>query len=80
MSTFNEYMQNNIALKIRKLRISRGYTQEELSYLLNKNMKYIGHIERCERQISNIGLCEIMEFFKIQPKDFYSFDKNYEWS
>ena len=79
MSTFNEYMRKNIACKIRELRINAGYTQEELSELLNKNSKYIGHIERGERQISIVGLCEIMEFFKTQPKDFYSFNTEYKW-
>lgn len=53
MSSFEDYYYKNIAEQIRKYRLKNGLTQEELSDMLSKNLKYIGHIERCERKISN---------------------------
>ena len=79
MSSFNEYYQKNIAKQLRRYRLKYNLTQEKLSEILGKNIKYIGHIERCERQISNKTLMEIFEILRIQPKDFYNFDNYYSW-
>ena len=37
MSSFEEYFYRNIANQIRKYRIEKGFSQEELSYKLSKN-------------------------------------------
>ena len=79
MSSFSDYYKN-IACKIRKYRTELGYTQEQLSEILGKNLKYIGHIERCERKISTTKLIELIDFFKVQPVDFYSFDEKFNWN
>ena len=79
MSSFGKYYIRNIALQVRKYRIKNGYTQEELSDLLGKNLKYIGHIERGERTMSNKALMQFMELLKIQPSEFYAFKNNYNW-
>lgn len=79
MSNFEDYFDTNIAKQVRKFRLIADLTQEELSLLLNKNIKYIGHIERGERKISRKGQMEIMDFLKIQPSDFYNFDDEYIW-
>ena len=79
MSSFEEYCKINIALQVRKYRIENGYTQEELSDLLGKNLKYIGHIERCERTMSSKTSMQFMELLKIQPSEFYAFKHNYNW-
>lgn len=79
MSTFEKYYYKNIAERIRTLRISNGYTQEELSEKLSKNPKYINHIECCSRKISNKMLIKIMDFFQILPSDFFKFEVDYEW-
>lgn len=79
MSSFEEYFYYNISNKIRQYRIIFGYTQEQLSELLGKNLKYIGHIERQERKISQDALLQLMQIFKVQPTDFYNFDEKYIW-
>ncbi|MFQ8626212.1 MAG: helix-turn-helix domain-containing protein [Candidatus Gastranaerophilaceae bacterium] len=80
MSSFEDYFYKNIAKQVRKYRLERGYTQEKLSEILSKNLKYIGHIERCERKISNTMLIKLLEILKVQPVEFYSFNEQYKWS
>lgn len=77
MSSFQDYYYSNIACKIRFYRIKSGLTQEELSAIIGKNSKYIGHIERCERYISNKIIIKLMEFWNIQPAEFFNFDEKY---
>lgn len=79
MSSFEKYFYENIAKQVRKFRKERGFTQEELSGMLSKNIKYIGHVERCERKISNKMIIELLDLLKIQPSEFYAFDTNYKW-
>lgn len=79
MSSFESFYHQNIGIKIRKYRTLSGDTQEELSAKLGKNEKYIGHIERCERKISNKILIKLLDMWKIQPKEFFSFDVDYNW-
>lgn len=79
MSSFEEYFYKNIALQIRKYRIQKGFTQEQLSEMLSKNLKYIGHVERCERKISNTVIIKLLELLQIQPSEFYAFETPYEW-
>ena len=80
MSSFKKYFYKNIAKQVRKKKKKKGYTQEQLSEILCKNLKYIGHIERCERKISNKMIIELLNILKIQTKEFYSFDEPYTWS
>lgn len=79
MSSFEDYYYKNIAKQVRKYREINGFTQEELSDKLSKNLKYIGHIERGERRMSNSMLIVFMETLKIQPSEFYAFEKYKEW-
>lgn len=81
MSTksFEQFFYKNIAKKIKKYRCYYGYTQERLSEILDLNLKYIGHIERCERKISTKVLIKIIYFFKISPNDFFDFDEKYDY-
>lgn len=44
MSSFEEYYYRNIGKQIRKYRVERNISQEQLSEMLYKNLKYIGHI------------------------------------
>lgn len=77
MSSFEDYYYKNVAKKIRFYREKNSITQEELSDIIGKNIKYIGHIERCERYISNKMLIKLIEYFKIQPEDFFKFDDKF---
>ena len=78
MLRFEDCYQN-IGKQVKKYRLACGYSQEELSELLQKNLKYIGHIERCERKISTTKIIELIDFFKVQPVDFYNFDEKFSW-
>lgn len=80
MSSFEDYYYKSIAKQVRKYREINGFTQEELSCRLSKNLKYIGHIERCERKISNLMLIEFMNLLKIQPAEFFAFEEYKEWN
>lgn len=79
MSSFENYFYQNIGDRIKKYRESQGYTQEELSELLGKNLKYIGHIERCERRVSTFMLMRILEIFKVAPSEFFEFEQQFSW-
>ncbi len=79
MSSFESYFYRNIARKVKFYREKHGLTQEKLSEILGLNLKYIGHIERCERFVSNRTLIKLMELWKIPPKEFYDFDEEYLW-
>ena len=74
MSSFSKYFYENVALKIRYYREKEGLTQEQLSEFLGKNLKYIGHVERCERYISMKMLIRLIEHWEIQPVDFFDFE------
>ena len=80
MSSFEDYVYRNIAKQVRKYRLAHGYTQEQLSEMLSKNLKYIGHIERCERKISNTVIIKLLDILQIQLSEFYSFDELYKWN
>jgi transcriptional regulator with XRE-family HTH domain len=47
--------------KIRRLRKSRGWTQEELAVRTGLHRTYIGSIERCERNVSLINVEKIAD-------------------
>ena len=79
MSSFEEYYYRNIGKRVRYYRLKFNYTQENLSQALGLNEKYIGHIERFERQISNKVLASLLEFFKIQPREFFNFKEEYKF-
>ena len=78
MSSFEQYYYKNVGLKIRAIRLKNNMTQERLSELISKNDKYIGHVERCERKISQKVLIQLLELFKISPAEFFNFE-NYKF-
>lgn len=80
MSSFEEYYYKNIGKKIRQYRLKLNYTQEGLSQLLGLNEKYIGHVERFERRISNKILASLLDTLKIQPSDFFDFEDKYDFN
>lgn len=80
MSSFEEYFYKNVGKKIRKYRLEKGLTQEKLAEILGVNQKYIGHVERFERKISNKILIKIMDLWQISPEEFYKFEVKYSWN
>ena len=79
MSSFNTFFYKLIGEQVRKFRIEKGLTQEQFSILLNLNEKYIGHIERAERQISTRVLNRILVYMRLQPQYFFKSENRYQW-
>ena len=73
MSSFSKYFYENVALKIRYYREKEGLTQEQLSEFLGKNLKYIGHIERAEKNITLKNIEKIAKSLNIDIKDLFDF-------
>ncbi len=60
-----------IAKNLRELRHEKGISQENLSFALETNDKFIGHIERGERRISLQKLIELAEYFDVPMGRFF---------
>lgn len=80
MSSFDKYFQKNIAKQVRKYRTMNRLTQEQLSDMLRLNLKYIGHIERCERRMSHKAIITFLKVLQIQPSEFFSFEEPFDWN
>jgi transcriptional regulator with XRE-family HTH domain len=54
-----------VAKNIRKFRIKKGYSQEELGEMTDLHRTYIGSVERAERNISIINLEKIANALEV---------------
>ena len=71
MSTFQEEVYKTIGKNLKKYRKAHNLSQEKLSAILDVNMKFIGHVERCERFISLKRLIQLAEYFEIPVIKFF---------
>lgn len=62
-------VSKKIGQNLRKIRESKGITQEQLALSAGLNRAYIGYIERGERNPSTNTLVKIAKALKISPKD-----------
>jgi transcriptional regulator with XRE-family HTH domain len=60
-------LKQTVAKNVRRLRLERGYTQEELSELAGINRNYTGMIERGERSPTVDMLDKLAKALKIDP-------------
>lgn len=60
-------LKQTVARNVRRLRLERGYTQEELSELAGINCNYTGMIERGERSPTVDMLEKLAKALKIDP-------------
>jgi transcriptional regulator with XRE-family HTH domain len=60
-------LKQTVARNVRRLRLERGYTQEELSELAGINRNYTGMIERGERSPTVDILEKLAKALKIDP-------------
>jgi transcriptional regulator with XRE-family HTH domain len=60
-------LKQTVARNVRRLRLERGYTQEELSELAGINRNYTGMIERGERSPTVDMLDKLAKALKIDP-------------
>ena len=58
-----------LGLNIRRLREAMGISQEELGYRAGLHRTYIGSIERGERNVALLNLCQIARALQCEPAD-----------
>lgn len=58
-----------LGIKIQKLRIEKGLSQEDLAFEADLHRTYISHIERGSRNITVLGLCKVAKGLKIDPSE-----------
>ncbi len=54
---------------VKKLRIAKGWSQEELAKRTGLHRTYIGSIERSERNVSLINVAKIAKALSVNIKD-----------
>jgi transcriptional regulator with XRE-family HTH domain len=68
-------MKNEILLRfgarIKELRLSKGWSQEELAFRSGFHRTYIGMVERAERNISLKNIGRLAKSFEIQIKELF---------
>lgn len=60
MDTMMENIEKKIGLQLKKIRLSKNLTQEQLAELSNLHRTYIGSVERGERNITVKNLNKIL--------------------
>ncbi|MBW2043221.1 MAG: helix-turn-helix transcriptional regulator [Deltaproteobacteria bacterium] len=68
------FMEKNSILKrfggkVKKLRLERGWTQEELAHRADLHRTYIGSIERHERNVSLVNVERIARALGVDIKE-----------
>ncbi|MEO1242341.1 MAG: helix-turn-helix transcriptional regulator [Pseudomonadota bacterium] len=56
-----------LATRIRKLRVQRKWSQEELADRSDLHRTYISHIENAKRKISLETMCKLAKGFGVTP-------------
>ena len=55
--------------KVRKLRETRGWSQEALGFTAGLHRNYIGGIERGERNVGLVNMAKLAVAFGVRPRD-----------
>ena len=63
-----------VGLKIKHIRQSLKYSQEEFAWKLGIHRTYLGQIERAEKNISIKNIEKICKALDIEPKELFDFD------
>lgn len=58
--------------RVRELRKSAGFTQEELADAAELDRSYVGSVERGERNLSIENVCRLAIAIGVSPADFFS--------
>lgn len=61
-------------LRIRQLRLSRGFSQEEFAYNCGLDKNYIGYIERGEKSATINTINKLARGLKISLKEMFDYD------
>lgn len=62
-------INEKVGFKIRKYRMKKGWTQEQLAFEADLHRAYIGQIERGEKNLGLQNLEKIARALKIRPRD-----------
>ncbi|MBD3351144.1 MAG: helix-turn-helix domain-containing protein [Candidatus Lokiarchaeota archaeon] len=65
-------IKKKLGNRVRALRISQGFSQEELALRVGVHRTYMGAIERGERNISLENIEKIANALKIEIKDLFN--------
>ena len=71
----NEQLKK-FGLRIRELRNSKNWSQEELAEHSGFHRTYIGMIERGERNPSLINISKLAQTFQINLKELFDYESN----
>jgi len=68
-------VQNLFGKRLRELRISAGFTQEELADAAKLDRSYVGSVERGERNLSIENVCRLANAIGVSPAELFSWWK-----
>jgi len=57
--------------RVRRLRKSRGWSQEEFAHLVGLDRSYMGGVERGERNVSLENICRIATALGLSPAELF---------
>lgn len=58
---------------VRKLRLKRNWSQEDLAHYANLDRTYVSGVERGERNISLINISKLATALEVEPKALLDF-------
>jgi len=65
-------VQQRFGERLRELRQSAGFTQEELADAAELDRSYVGSVERGERNLSIENVCRLAAAIRVSPADLFS--------
>jgi transcriptional regulator with XRE-family HTH domain len=60
-------------MRVRELRMKRGWSQEELAHRSDLDRTYIGGIERGERNVALLNICRIAKSLEVSASYLMNF-------
>jgi transcriptional regulator with XRE-family HTH domain len=60
-----------IGMRIRELRLAKGFSQEAFAYEVGLDRTYMGSVERGERNIAAINLIRIAKILKVEVGELF---------
>ena len=76
MAPISNDAQKIVAANLRRLRLSKGLTQEELAARAGIHRTYVGFVERGERKISVNVLFELAAALEVSPGELVALECN----
>jgi transcriptional regulator with XRE-family HTH domain len=67
--------QQTVAAAVRRLRLHRGWSQEELAARADLHRTYVGSIERGQENVTLATLDKLAKALKVEPAEFLSRDR-----